>query len=120
MSDTAHQITPELLRSVVNHQDAPAESLIPLALWADRLEHERAAERFVFVKAPKPDDECECCEPTLVRWEVDGWTVRAGIAKDRVDVCTPTATTIRSSSIGMRALAAALLAAADHAEGKTR
>lgn len=77
-------------------------------------------DRSVIVKPPKPDGECECCEPTLARWEVDGWTVRAGVKKNRVDVRTPTGTTIRSSSLGMRALAAALLAAADHAEGKTR
>lgn len=77
-------------------------------------------DRFAVVKAPKPDDECDCCEPTLARWEADGWTVRAGIAKGRVEIRTPTATAIRSATDGMRALAAALLAAADHAEGKTR
>ncbi len=79
-------------------------------------------DRFSVVKAPRPDGMCECCDPQLARWVADGWTVRAGKPLPRrcVEVRTPTATLIRSSSRGMRALAAALIAAADHAEGKTR
>ncbi len=42
---TNTEITPELLRRVVNHPDAPAEALIPLAQWADRVERGQAAEK---------------------------------------------------------------------------
>ncbi|WP_407107838.1 hypothetical protein [Rhodococcus aetherivorans] len=65
MTDTS-DIPSDLIRAVVNHPDAPAEVLVPLAQWAERLEREQSAPYVV---------ECVALDGTVIRVFVAGGQV---------------------------------------------